>query len=107
MACRCFGVMRGDSCGANRENKCKRVDMSSKMVKSMVMQAPIAEVKKRLCELVELVESGETVVILRHGRPTARLMPMPGRGKPWRVEAPDDPHAYRGLNIDEPVLEEI
>lgn len=71
------------------------------------MQAPIAEVKKQLCELVDRVEAGETVVILRHGRPAARLMPMPGRSKAWRVETPDDPAAYRGVNIDEPVLEEI
>ena len=77
------------------------------MVMFMVMQAPIAKVKKQLCELVDRVESGETVVILRHGRPAARLMPMPGRGKPWRVEIPDAPTAYRGVDIDEPVLEEI
>jgi prevent-host-death family protein len=77
------------------------------MVMFMVMQAPIAKVKKQLCELVDRVESGETVVILRHGRPAARLMPMPGRGKPWRVEILDAPTAYRGVDIDEPVLEEI
>ena len=81
--------------------------MPAKVVIFMVMQAPIAKVKKQLCELVDRVESGETVVILRHGRPAARLMPMPGRGKPWRVETPDDPAAYHGVNIDEPVLQEI
>jgi len=73
----------------------------------MVMQAPIAEVKKHLCELVDRVQSGETITILRHGHAAARLMPMPGRGKPWRVEAPDDPAPYRDVNIDEPVLDEI
>ena len=77
------------------------------MVKNMVMEAPIAEVKKRLCELVDLVENGETIVILRHGQPVARLMPMPVSRKPWRVEQADDPKKYRGLNLDEPVLEEI
>jgi prevent-host-death family protein len=77
------------------------------MVKNMVMEAPIAEVKKRLCELVDLVEAGETVVILRHGRPVARLMSMPVSAQPWRVEKPDDPKAYKGINIDEPALEEI
>lgn len=77
------------------------------MVKNMVMQIPIAEVKKRLCELVDLVEGGETIVILRHGRPVAQLTPMPVRAQPWRVERPDDPRAYKGINIDEPVLEEI
>jgi prevent-host-death family protein len=78
-----------------------------KVVIFLVMQAPIADVKKQLCELVDRVEGGETVIILRHGRPAARLMPMPGRGKPWRVDRPDDPAAYQGINIDDPVLEEI
>jgi prevent-host-death family protein len=71
------------------------------------MQAPIAEVKKQLCALVDRVEAGETVTILRHGRPAARIVAMPGRGKPWRVEEPDNPALYRNVNIDEPVLEEI
>ena len=73
----------------------------------MVMQAPIAQVKKQLCELVDRVEAGESIIILRHGRPAARLVPMPGRGKPWRVEQPDDPAAYKNIDTDEPILEEI
>jgi prevent-host-death family protein len=83
------------------------LDFARVMVTVMVMQAPIADVKKRLCELVNRVEQGESIVILRHGRPAARLVPMPGRGRPWRVERPDDPKPYRGLDIDEPILEEI
>jgi len=63
-------------------------------------------VKKRLCELVDLVETGQTIVILRHGRPVARLMPMPVSAKPWRVEEPDDPRIYKGINMTNP-LEEI
>ena len=77
------------------------------MVIFMVMEVPIAEVKKHLCDLVDRAERGETVVILRHGRPIARLTPMPGRGKPWRVEKPDDPSLYKGINLDEPVLDVI
>ena len=73
----------------------------------MVMQAPIAEVKKRLCELLDLVQAGETIIILRHGQPSARLAPLPGRGKPWRVDKPDDPAAYKGVEIEQRVLEEI
>jgi prevent-host-death family protein len=87
-----------------------RLSLTSKVkvVKNVVMtQSPIAEAKKRLCELVDLAEAGETIVILRHGRPVARLMPMPVSSQPWRVEKPDDPRAYKGLNIDEPVLEAI
>jgi prevent-host-death family protein len=73
----------------------------------MVMEASIAEVKKRLCELVDRVEAGDTIVITRHGRPAARLLPMPGRGRPWRVDEPDDASAYHGIDLDEPILEEI
>jgi prevent-host-death family protein len=71
------------------------------------MQAPIAKVKRNLCELVDRVERGESVVILRHGEPVAQIVPMPGRGKPWRVEEPDDPKLYKGLDLDAPILEEI
>jgi prevent-host-death family protein len=77
------------------------------MVIFMVMEAPIAEVKKRLCELVDRVERGETVVILRHGRPAARLSPMPGKGKRWRVDPPDDPRVYKDVELTEPILDEI
>ena len=73
----------------------------------MVMQAPIAEVKKRLCDLVDRAGRGETIVILRHGKPVARLAPLAGRGKPWRVSKPDDPKVYKGVDLEEPVLDEI
>jgi prevent-host-death family protein len=71
------------------------------------MHAPIAEAKKHLCELVDRVERGETVVILRHGRPAAQIVPMPGRGKRWRVNPPDDPKLYKGIDLNEPILDEI
>jgi len=77
------------------------------MVNNMVMEAPIAEAKKRLCELVNLVETGQTVVILRHGRPVARLMPIPVSAQPWRVATPDDVRAYKGINLDQRILEDI
>ena len=71
----------------------------------LVMEAPITEAKKRLGELIDLAEAGETVVVLRHGKPVARIVPMPGRGRPWRVATPDNVAAYRGIDIDEPVSE--
>ena len=46
-------------------------------------------------------------VVLRHGQPVARIMPMPVRGQPWRVETPDDTSLYRGTDLDEPVLDAI
>lgn len=71
------------------------------------MQTPIAEAKERLFELVDLVQSGEPVVILRNGKPAARILPMSGQGRPWRVATPDNPARYAGIDLDEPVLEEI
>ena len=73
----------------------------------MVMTAPVAEVKKNFCDLVDRAGKGETIVILRHGKPIARLAPLQGRGKPWRVEEPDDPKRYKGVNLEEPVLGDI
>jgi prevent-host-death family protein len=36
------------------------------------------EAKTHLSQLLDQVERGETVVITRHGRPVARLVPMTG-----------------------------
>ena len=77
------------------------------MVKDVVMEAPIAEVKKRFCEMVEKAEHGETIIILRHGRPAAQLTPLPRHGAPWRVEMPDDPKLYKGVDLNEPILGDI
>ncbi len=41
------------------------------------IQASVA--KARLAELLDEVERGETVVITRHGKPVARLVPDPGQ----------------------------
>lgn len=77
------------------------------MTNIMVMQAPIAKVKRELCELVDKVQQGESIIILRHGEPVARIVPMPGQGKPWRVPKPDDPSLYAAIDLDAPVLEEM
>ena len=45
------------------------------------------EAKTRLSELIDKAEAGETVVITRHGRPVARLVPE-RRGAP-RASARD------------------
>jgi prevent-host-death family protein len=38
-------------------------------------QVQSSEAKARLSELLDEVEQGETIVITRHGRPIARLVP--------------------------------
>ena len=39
------------------------------------MNIPITEAKAQLTELVRRAESGETVVLTRHGKPAVRLVP--------------------------------
>ncbi|RXT25126.1 prevent-host-death protein [Rhizobium leguminosarum] len=46
----------------------------------------LAEAKARLSELLNLVEAGETVEILRHGKPVAQIVPVKTRKKPIDVE---------------------
>lgn len=41
------------------------------------MDVSIAEAKNRLPELIRAVEGGEQVVITRHGKPVAQIMPPP------------------------------
>jgi len=38
-------------------------------------QIPVSDAKARFSELIDKVEKGATVVITRHGRPVARLVP--------------------------------
>ncbi len=44
------------------------------------MQVNVQEAKSQLSRLLELVEQGETVVIARHGRPVAELVPASRQG---------------------------
>ena len=41
------------------------------------MDVNVAEAKNRLPELIRLMESGEKVVITRHGKPVAQIIPAP------------------------------
>jgi prevent-host-death family protein len=42
----------------------------------------VHEAKTQLSKLIDLVEQGEDVVILRHGRPVARLVRATANAKP-------------------------
>ena len=44
------------------------------------MEVAIREAKARLSELVAAVRNGERVVITKHGRPAAELVPCKARG---------------------------
>jgi prevent-host-death family protein len=41
------------------------------------MNVSVAEAKNRLPELIRAVETGEKVIITRHGKPVAQLAPAP------------------------------
>lgn len=45
------------------------------------------EAKNTLSALLDLVEQGEEVVITRHGKPVARLVPPKGKHDPEEVRA--------------------
>jgi prevent-host-death family protein len=47
----------------------------------------LADAKARLSELVDLAEAGETIEIMRRGKPVARLTPTEKPKKPVDVEA--------------------
>jgi prevent-host-death family protein len=41
------------------------------------MEVSIAEAKRRLPELIRIVEAGESVIVTRHGKPVAQISPPP------------------------------
>ena len=50
------------------------------------MQVSTAEAKNRLTELIRVAESGEQIVITRHGQPVAQLGPAPAEVKKVRFD---------------------
>jgi prevent-host-death family protein len=65
------------------------------------------DAKTRLSELLDRVESGEQIVITRHGRPIARLIPERGadqaaaRAAVGRLHALGQQLAARGVNLSD------
>jgi prevent-host-death family protein len=55
------------------------------------MNVSISEAKGQLTELVRRAEAGEEIVVTRHGRPAARIVPAYGADRP----------RFRGEVIDE------
>jgi prevent-host-death family protein len=45
----------------------------------------LADAKARLSALVDAAEAGESIVILRHGKPAARLVPVEKPKKPLDI----------------------
>jgi prevent-host-death family protein len=53
------------------------------------VQINIHQAKTQLSRLLELVEEGETVVIARHGKPVAELVPTRKTGLPLGIAQQD------------------
>lgn len=69
------------------------------------MDVSTAEAKNRLTELIRIVESGEQVVITRHGRPVAQIAPPPAEPRKARFDGMKG--RYRLLpGWDAPITEE-
>jgi prevent-host-death family protein len=49
------------------------------------MDVSTAEAKNRLTELIRAVEGGEPVIITRHGKPVAQLVPPPAERRTPRL----------------------
>lgn len=45
------------------------------------------DAKNRLSELLDAVAAGETIEIMRRGKPAARLVPVPSAGSPFTDSA--------------------
>ncbi len=46
------------------------------------MQVNVKDAKGKLSSLLDYVEAGEEVIITRHGKEVARLVPIQGKAKP-------------------------
>ena len=66
------------------------------------MDVSVAEAKNRLPELIRAVESGELVVITRHGKPVAQIGPPPSARRVVRLGGMKDRIQLRP-GWDEPV----
>jgi prevent-host-death family protein len=69
------------------------------------MQVNVHEAKTQLSRLLELVEEGETVVIARHGRPVAELVPVQQTDFPFGV-ARAEPLVASGDDWWQPMTDE-
>ena len=69
------------------------------------MDVSVAEAKNRLPELIRAMEDGEQVIITRHGKPVAQIVPAPREHRPIRWGAMRD-RIKLLPGWDDPILEE-
>ena len=61
---------------ATKPLKCTKQPILYKM-QTAPISVPLGEFRANASAMIDLVEKGETVRILRHGKPVAELVPMP------------------------------
>jgi prevent-host-death family protein len=69
-------------------------------------QIQSSDVKARLPEYLDAVERGETIVVTRHGKPVAHLIPVPAAQDERVQQAVDEIFAFRkrrkkGMSVKE------
>ena len=61
------------------------------------------EAKTRLSEYVARAEAGEEVIIMRHNKPVAKIVPLHAKGEPERVDIP--PFIQRTHDMGVPLVD--
>lgn len=68
-------------------------------------QATFSELRNNAKQYFDIVESGETVRILRNGKPIADIVPLPQDLPSWKRNLPQ-PLVIDGLSLSRIILEE-
>ncbi len=88
--------------------KCTKQPILYKMQTSPI-SVPLSEFRANTSAMIDLVEKGETVRILRHGKPVAELVPMQPQAaqKVPRWKVPFEPVVLSpGVSLSQAVLDE-
>jgi prevent-host-death family protein len=68
-------------------------------------QATFTEVRNHAKEFVDLVESGESVRVLRNGKPIADIVPIPADLPSWKRRKAQ-PLVVAGVSVSRMIVEE-
>ncbi len=78
-------------------------------MQTIPISVPLSEFRANTAAMIDLVEHGETIRILRHGKPVAELVPMPVEAakKVPSWKQPFEPVALSpGVSLSQAVLDE-
>jgi prevent-host-death family protein len=72
----------------------------------LMVSAASTEFRKRTAAYLDKVENGETVIITRHGRPVAKVIPELPAGNLPSWKRPRLPLSIKGVNLSRAILED-